>query len=60
MKGKFARTIAVIATGSLLAVASDGTAVASPVGGHGSSSTEAAFAEVLKQRDDPTKDRLRR
>ncbi|WP_370945239.1 hypothetical protein AB5J62_40070 [Amycolatopsis sp. cg5] len=55
MKGKFARTIAVIATGSLLAVASGGMAVASPVGGHGSSSTEAAFAQVLKQRDDLTK-----
>lgn len=55
MKGNIARTIAAIAAGSLLAVASAGAATASTAGGKGSSSTQALAAQVLQMRDDLTK-----
>lgn len=55
MKGNIARTIAAIAAGSLLAVASAGAATASTTGGKGSSSTQALAAQVLQMRDDLTK-----
>ncbi|MEC3975061.1 hypothetical protein [Amycolatopsis sp. H20-H5] len=55
MKGNIARTIAAVAAGSLLAVASGGMAAASPAGGHGSSATQAVAAQVLQMRDDLTK-----
>ena len=55
MKGKFGRSIALVAAGSLLAVATAGIASAAPAGGKGSSSTEALAAQVLQMRDDLTK-----
>jgi hypothetical protein len=55
MKSNIARAIAAIAAGSLLAMATAGMAAASPVGGKGTSSTEAAAAQVLQLRDDLTK-----
>jgi hypothetical protein len=55
MKGKIGRTIALVAAGSLLAVVTAGIASASPVGGKGSSSTQALAAKVLQMRDDLTK-----
>jgi hypothetical protein len=55
MKGKFGRSIALVAAGSLLAVATAGIASASPGGGKGSSSTQALAAQVLQMRDDLTK-----
>lgn len=55
MKSNIARSIAVIAVGSLLSMATAGMAVASPAGGKGTSSTEAAAAQVLQLRDDLTK-----
>ena len=52
MKGIIARSIAAIAVGSLLAVASSGVAAASIVdNGKGASSTQAAAARVLELRD---------
>ncbi|AXB45736.1 hypothetical protein [Amycolatopsis albispora] len=52
MKGIIARSIAAIAVGSLLAVASSGVAAASVVdNGKGASSTQAAGARVLELRD---------
>ncbi|QFU85645.1 hypothetical protein [Amycolatopsis sp. YIM 10] len=52
MKGIIARSIAAIAVGSLLAVASSGVAAASIVdNGKGASSTQAAGAKVLELRD---------
>ena len=55
MKGKIGRSIALVAAGSLLAVATAGIASASPDGGKGSSSTQALAAQVLQMRDDLTK-----
>ncbi|GAB3482846.1 hypothetical protein [Amycolatopsis cihanbeyliensis] len=56
MKGKIARSIAAVAVGSLLAVVSGGVAAASVLdNGKGSSSTEAAGAQVLELRDELTK-----
>lgn len=55
MKSNIARSIAVIAVGSLLVLASGGVATADPAGGKGSSSTEAAFTQVLQTRDDLTR-----
>ena len=55
MKAKFGRVIALVAAGSLLAVATAGIASASPGGGKGSSSTQALAAQVLQMRDDLTK-----
>jgi hypothetical protein len=55
MKGKIGRSIALVAAGSLLAVATAGIASASPEGGKGSSSTQALAAQVLQMRDDLTK-----
>ncbi|AIG80753.1 MULTISPECIES: hypothetical protein [Amycolatopsis] len=55
MKGNIARMIAVVATGSLLAVASAGAATAGTDGGKGSSNTQALAAQVLQMRDGLTK-----
>ncbi|MDT7726723.1 MAG: hypothetical protein QOI21_3299 [Actinomycetota bacterium] len=55
MKSNIARSIAVVAVGSLLVLASGSMASASTSGGKGSSSTEAAFTQVLQARDDLTK-----
>lgn len=58
MKGKFGRSVALVAASSLLAVGMAGIASASPVspdGGKGSSSTQALAAQVLQMRDDLTK-----
>jgi len=55
MKSNIARSIAVVAVGSLLVLASGSMAGASTSGGKGSSSTEAAFTQVLQARDDLTK-----
>ncbi|WP_410615284.1 hypothetical protein [Amycolatopsis sp. lyj-109] len=55
MKAKFGRVIALVAAGSLLAVATAGIASASQEGGKGSSSTQALAAQVLQMRDDLTK-----
>ncbi|MFB9689442.1 hypothetical protein [Amycolatopsis plumensis] len=55
MKFEFGRTIALVAAGSLLAVATAGIASASPEGGKGSSGTQALAAQVLQMRDDLTK-----
>ncbi|WP_328605039.1 hypothetical protein OG943_34135 [Amycolatopsis sp. NBC_00345] len=55
MKGNIGRIIALVAAGSLLAVGTAGMASASPVGGKGSSATEAVGAQVLQMRDDLTK-----
>lgn len=55
MKGNIGRIVALVAAGSLLAVGTAGMASASPVGGKGSSATEAVGAQVLQMRDDLTK-----
>src|SRR3569833_3436895 len=55
MKGKFGRSVALVAASSLLAVGTAGIASASPDGGKGSSSTQALAAKVLQMRDDLTK-----
>lgn len=55
MKSIIARSIATVAVGSLLAVASGGVASASVADGHGSTSTQAAAAQVLQLRDGLTK-----
>ncbi|SFB61145.1 hypothetical protein SAMN05216266_12746 [Amycolatopsis marina] len=55
MNGKIARSIAAVAVGSLLLVATGGMASAGTLGGKGTSSTEAAGAEVLELRDHLTK-----
>ncbi|MEV6912142.1 hypothetical protein [Amycolatopsis sp. NPDC051071] len=55
MKSNIARTIAAVAAGSLLVVASAGAATASTDGGKGSSNTQALAAQVLEMRDGLTK-----
>ncbi|MFE0021781.1 hypothetical protein [Amycolatopsis sp. NPDC059021] len=55
MKGKFVRSIAVLAAGTMLAVGTAHMAAAAPAGGHGTSSTQAVAARVLQLRDDLTK-----
>jgi hypothetical protein len=55
MKGRIVRSIAVVAAGSVLALASAGIAAADVAGGKGNSSTEAAGAQVLQLRDQLTK-----
>ncbi|PXY34332.1 hypothetical protein DI005_03840 [Prauserella sp. PE36] len=52
MKSKFARVVAAVATGAMLALTTAGVAAASNSGGgKGSTSTEAAGAQVLELRD---------
>ncbi|WP_026360649.1 hypothetical protein [Amycolatopsis nigrescens] len=55
MKSRIARSIAVVAIGGLLAVASGGVAAAGTLGGKGTSSTQAAGAQMLQFRDELTK-----
>ncbi|MBK1785051.1 hypothetical protein [Prauserella cavernicola] len=51
MKSKFARVVATVAAGAMLAATSAGVAAASNGGGKGATSTEAAGAQVLELRD---------
>ncbi|WP_116051191.1 hypothetical protein [Amycolatopsis palatopharyngis] len=55
MNGKIVRSIAAVAVGSLLLMVTGGMASAGTVGGKGTSSTEAAGAQVLELRDHLTK-----
>lgn len=55
MKSNIVRSIALITAGSLMVLASGAVASAGTVGGKGTSSTEAASAQVLQLRDDLTR-----